>query len=236
MTNSLLSEAELDERLRRTLRAVALTIEEVPPTKSLKRRTPRRTMVGLGAVVVAIPLAAGAVIGFGPEYVDKIPPEGVIVAGSIDGDRYWMVEAFHTDFCDNPEPGVEIVIEDSNIMGQEWSTIGVTYGQPRWQDDGGWCGYDRSRYLGDPSRSNSGGVFMGDAFLWAGGVHPDVTAVRATIDGTAEQVEVHPWKGAGYYVIEVPPDTTEYTVELLIDGEVVPGTSQTRPFPERPPD
>lgn len=117
MTNTLL-EPELDQHLRRTLRAVAATIEDEPTAATRKRRPSRRTLVSLGAVAVAVPLAAGAIIGIGPEYVDTIPPDNVIVADSLDGIRYWVVESFHTDECDNPLAGVEIVIEEDNIIGR----------------------------------------------------------------------------------------------------------------------
>ncbi len=41
-------------------------------------------MIGLGAVAIAVPLAAGAFSGVGPEYVDKLPPDNVIV-GDVRG-------------------------------------------------------------------------------------------------------------------------------------------------------
>lgn len=235
MTNTLRTDPELDQHLRRTLRAVASTVEEAPSTVTQKPRSRRRLLVGLGAVLVAVPLAAGAIIGIGSEYVNKMPPDGVIVTGSIDGNRYWMVEAFHTDDCDNVEPGVEIVIDDSNILGQEWNTMGHSYGEPRFLPGGGWCGYDVSDALADPALSYASGVFVGDAFLRSGAVHPDITAVRATIDGSTQEVAVHPRNGAGYYVLEVPADATAYTVELLIDGDVVPGSKEGRTLPERSP-
>lgn len=141
----------------------------------------------------------------------------------------------HTDDCDNQEPGVEIVIEDSNILGQEWNTMGHSYGEPKYLSEGGWCGYDVSDALANPAVSYASGVFVGDAFLWSGAVHPDITAVRVTIDGSTHDVEVHPRNGAGYYVVEVPEDTDEYAVELLIDGDVVPGSKESRTLPERNP-
>jgi len=94
MTN-LLTGLELDQRLRRTLRAVADTVETVetePAAVATRRRPGRRALFGLGAVAIDVPLAAGAMIRIGPEYVHRIPPEDVIVAGSVDGDRCWMVE------------------------------------------------------------------------------------------------------------------------------------------------
>jgi len=125
--------------------------------------------------------------------------------------------------------------QDRNLLGQEWNTIGTTYGEPRHVKGGGWCGYDVSDALSDPALSYSGGVLVGDALLWSGAVHPDITAVRATIDGSAQDVGVHPRNGAGYYVIEVPEGSESFTVELLVDGDVVPGSEETRAFPERTP-
>jgi len=73
---------------------------------------------------------------------------------------------------------------------------------------------------------------VGDTFLLLYAVHPDVTAVRVTTDSATQEVEVHRLNGAGYAVFEVPPETTQYNVELLIDGDVVPGSTQTRAVPE----
>ncbi|MGI8900104.1 MAG: hypothetical protein ACR2HA_04095 [Nocardioides sp.] len=83
MTTNLITERELDQRLRRTLRAVADTVETVetePAAVANRPRSGRRALFGLGAVAIAVPLAAGAIIRIGPEYVDKIPPDDVIVA------------------------------------------------------------------------------------------------------------------------------------------------------------
>ncbi|MGI8900105.1 MAG: hypothetical protein ACR2HA_04100 [Nocardioides sp.] len=125
--------------------------------------------------------------------------------------------------------------DDSNFLGQEWNTVGTTYGEPRHVRDGGRCGYDVSRALDDPALSYSGGVLVGETLLWNGAVHPDITAVRATIDGSAHEAAVHPHNGAGYYVIEVPEGSESFTIELLVDGDVVPGSAKTRAFPERTP-
>ncbi len=236
MTTKHLTEPELDQHLRRTLQAVAATIDGEPTAAPKRRRLGRRTMVGLGAVTIAVPMAAGAFYGVGSEYVDKIPPDNVIVAGSIDENRYWLVESSSTDDCGNPEPGAELVVEDRNILGREWNTLGITYGDPRIVRRGGqimgWCGYDVSDALADPARSDSGGSFVDDTFLLRYAVHPAVTALRVTIDGSTQRIEVHSLNGAGYAIFEVPADSAQYTVELLIDGEVVPGSRETRAVPE----
>lgn len=227
-----LSGPELDERLRRTLRAVAATVGDQSTFAPGRRRRGRRILVGFGAVAIAGALAAGAFYGVGNEYVDKMPPDNVIVAGSIDGDRYWMVESLHTDSCGEPMPGVEIVSEESNIIGQEWNTMGVNYGEPR-RLGGGQCGFELSEALADPALSYSGGMFVGDAFVWVVAVHPDITAVRLTIDGAAKEVAVHRLNGAGYCVMALPEGTVGFTVALLIDGQLVPGSKETRSVPRR---
>lgn len=229
MTRKPRSELELDEHLRRTLRAVAATVEAGSIAAPKRRRTGRRVMVGLGAAAVAVPLAAWAVVGVGPEYVDEIPPDNPIVTGSVDGSRYWMVEAFHKDDCGKPFPGVELVVEDRNIIGREWDTHLITYGNLAMEG----CRYDPPSNRGaEPSRWDSSAALVDGTFVWVAAVHPDVTGVRVTIDGSSEEVEVHPVDEAGYAVYEVPEDIMTYTVEVLVDGEVVPGSAETRTTPD----
>lgn len=228
MTNTHLVDPEFDQQLRRTLHEVAAKVEDAPAVAPEKRRSRRRAMVGLGAAAVSVPLAAGAIMGIGSEYVDELPRGNVIVTGSIDGSRYWMVEAFHKDDCGKPLPGVELVIEDNNIIGQEWNTLGTSFGNLPLQG----CSHDNSDWLTDPSRWDISGTFLDETFVQVIAVHPNITAVRVTIDGFPQTVAVHRVDGAGYGTFEVPSDSTEYTVELLIDGEVVPGSRNTRAVPE----
>jgi hypothetical protein len=231
MTNKQLGDQDLDHHLRTTLTAVAATVRAEESTSPAARHRRRRIMVGLGALAIAAPVAASAVIGIGPEYVDKIPPDNVIVAGSVDGNRYWMVEMTRKVGCEQPPPGVEFIIEDSNVLGREWNTSGAAYGEPL----GSGCRYDTSEALADPALSYSGGRFVGETFVRPYAVHPDVTALRVTIDGSTEEIDVHPVDGAGYAIFEVPPDSAQYTVELLIEDEVVPGSKETRAVPDRSP-
>ena len=237
MTHRKLTDPELDQHLRRTLQAIAATVDEQTPAASRSRRCRARpVIVGLAAVAVAVPLAAAAVVGLGPEYVDTMPPDDVVVAGDVDGRRYWLVQSFHTDACGLPVPGVELVLEESNLIGREWNTAGISYGEPRAPGSGGrteGCGYDVSAAMRNPAVSYSGGIFSGDTFLQMYAVHPDVSAVRVTIGGSSQVVAVHPVDGAGYAVFEVPPDAATYTVELLVDGTVVPGSTTTRDVPDR---
>ena len=64
--------------------------------------------------------------------------------------------------------------------------------------------------------------------IWIYAVHPDVTALRVTIDGATEEVPVYPVDTAGYALIELPEATESYTVDLLINDDVVPGSRETR--------
>jgi len=234
MTSNQFTDAELDHHVRRTLQAVAATIAEAPSTarSAALRRRGRRILLGLGAIAVAAPLAAGGLIGFGPEYVDELPPGNVITTGILDGERYWMVESFHQDSCGQPMPGVELVVEKQNIIGQEWSTTGYSYGEPIARARNGremrTCGYDTSQALANPAISFSSGAQVGDAMIWVYAVHPDVTALRVTIDGATEEVPVYPVDAAGYALIELPEATESYTVDLLINDDVVPGSRETR--------
>ena len=216
---------ELETHLRRTLTAVAETVQGEPSRPA--RRIGRRTAIGLGAAAVVVPLAAAAVVGFGPEYVDEIPPANPLLSGSVDGDRYWLVDARQVPTCDGTDTaGLELVIESNNIVGREWNTFGLHYGEPS-RDQ---CA--PLRLPRDPAVAFDAGGFAGDTFLWHGAVHPDVTEVRATLDG-GELVEVPllEHEEAGYYVLEVPEGTDRFTVELLDDGVVIPGSMSEHTVP-----
>lgn len=208
---------ELDQRLRRTLAAVAATVDEdLSPVRKPRRRH-RRLAIAAGATIAAVPLAAGAWVQFGPEYVDRIPPANPIISGSLDGERYWVVDSFHTDSCDQPMPGVELIIEESNILGQEWNTHGVAYGEPGTDD----CGL---RQPADPSATYyyDAGSQVGGGMVWMGALHPDVDQVRIALGGgDAFDADVFAHEGDSYYVLEVPPGTDSWTIDYLIDGQVV---------------
>jgi hypothetical protein len=226
MNTSTLPDPDLEERLRTTLHAVASTVEDMPGATTPGNRG-RRLALAVGAVGITTAVAAAAVIRMGPEYVDVLPPDNVVVAGEADGGRYWLVEMTRTVGCPEPPTGVELIKENSNLVGQEWNTSGLGYGEP--VDQG--CRYDASAALRDPATAYSGGSFSGDTFLVTYAVHPDVTAVRLTIDGNTTTVPVHDVDGAGYSIFEVPAGTDSYTVELLIGDTPVPGSRQTRAVP-----
>ena len=84
--------------------------------------------IGGGVAIAAIPLAAGAWVQFGPEYVDRIPPADPIISGSLDGERYWVVDGRDDPRCPNSPSGVELIVEENNLVGQEWNTTGAVFG------------------------------------------------------------------------------------------------------------
>jgi len=220
-----LTDLDLESRLRRDLSIVADTVTGEPVARSSRRR---RRWLAIGAGVVAVPVlaTAAAVVRSGPEYVDTIPPETIVMRGEIDGDTYLMVETRRQTECGQPATGIEIVEEDENILGSEWNTVGYEYGAVA-----GRCRPDPS-WLRDPARSDSGGTEVGDSFLWVWAVHPDVTSVRITTDDGVDDLTPYTVDGAGYAVYEIPSDVETYTVELMIGDEPVPGTLEQKRVPQ----
>lgn len=225
----------IGQRVQHTLRTVAETVTEdasaTTTQTAVTRRSHRRGRITLGIGVVTIPLAlaAAAVVREGPEYVDTIPSERIVVSGSLDGSSYLLIESDRTDECGGPVTGVELVEENENLLGSEWNTTGYEYGEYTDTD----CGHvnDPSRYLKSPALFNAGGAEVGDSFVWVYAVHPDVTAVRITSDDYTKDLKVYEVDGAGYAPFEIPEDMDEYTSELLIDGQVVPGSEEERTVP-----
>lgn len=213
---------ELDQHLRRTLAAVADTVQEGPtasPAQSPRKpRRRRRLIVGTGAAIAAIPLAAAAVVGFGPEHVDRLPPANPIVTGSLDSERYWVVDGRDIPRCEGHPSGIEVIAEDSNIMGQEWNTFGYFFGEAT--GDGG-CA---PRVIDEPpayTYYSDGGQVVGDGMLWVGALHPDVDQVRASLGDEPFDVDTFQHEGGNYFVLEVPSDTASFKVEYLVDGTTV---------------
>ncbi len=223
-----------EQRLRHDLHVVAGTVTDAPGTRALDARKPRRKQLvalAVGAVVAVPAVAAATALNNGPEYVDTIAPNRVVKEGSVDGSRYLLIESDRTDECGNPVTGVELVEERENLFGDEWSTTGYEYGE--YVDTK--CGYvnDATRYLNNPALFTDSGAQVGDSFVWIYAVHPDVTTVRITSDDDTEDLTVYEVDGAGYAPFEVPDDLTEYTSELLIGGQVVPGSSEVQQVPRR---
>jgi len=214
---------ELDQHLRRTLAAVAATVQEgpadVPVPAPRRSRRRRRLLVGAGVTIAAIPLAAAAVVGLGPEHVDRIPPANPIISGSLDGERYWVVDGRETPRCEGFPSGIELVPEENNVVGQEWNTVGAFFGEPT--RDG--CAPRVAKDPPEHTYDADGGVLVGDGMLWMGALHPDVDEVRVSLGGGEPfDADTFEHEGGTYYVLEVPPGTATFTVEYLVDGEVVP--------------
>lgn len=230
MKTDLETDPALDEHLRRCLRAVADTVTDAPAPAVApaprSRRPGRRIAVGLAVAALVAPLAAAALFGEGPEYVDQVPPDHIVASGKADGGRYWLTESDRTDNCGGPVTGVELVAEAENVVGREWNTVGFGYGEP------GSCGYDDTAALRDPSLSYASGAFVGDTVVWVMAVHPDVTGVRVETGDRTERLEVYTVDGAGYTLTELAPGT-RFRTELLIGDEVVPGSEQVRTAPSR---
>jgi hypothetical protein len=226
----------LENQIRHTLHTVAQTVTETTHPQAAPRAVPARTrggrrrkwslIAGAGAVTVPLTLAAAVYIQTGPEYVDTIPANTIIAQGEIDGDRYLLVETRRTE-CGEPVTGVELVEEDENLLGSEWNTIGEQYGER----SGDPCSLDTSRYLANPALYNDGGTTVGNSFVWLWAVHPDITAVRITSDGSSEDLPIYAVDGAGYALYEVPEGLTTYTAELLIGDDVVPGSTEVQRVP-----
>ncbi len=225
----------VEQRLRHTLHTVAETVTEdalANTTRHTATRKPhrrRRIALVVGAVAGPLALAAAAIIRVGPEYVDIIPPERIVMTGSVDGSRYLLIESDRTDGCGQPVTGVELVEERENLIGSEWNTTGYQYGEYAEKK----CGdvIDTSRYLKNPALFDSSGREVGDSFVWVYAVHPDVTAVRITSGDYTKDLKVYQVDGAGYAPFEVPKDMEEYASELIIDDQVVPCSEKVQMVP-----
>lgn len=213
------SDLELDQHLRRTLAAVADTVHEeptrAPAATSRSRRW--RLFVAAGVSIAAVPLAAAAIVNFGPEYVDEIPPSNPIISGSIDGERYWVVDGRVSPRCEGHPSGIELIAEENNLVGREWNTSGAFFGEPTTNG----CAPTRSDSPPEDSYYSDGGIVVGDGMLWMGALHPDVDEVRADLRNESVDVETFEHEGGRYYLLEVPPGTTTFTVEYLVDGQVL---------------
>ncbi len=222
MTTSLDHEDELDRHLRRTLAAVAATVHEVPADGLVavprRPRHRRRLMMGAGVAIAAVPLAAAAVVQFGPEYVDRIPPANPIITGNLDGERYWVVDGREIPRCEGSPSGVELMAEADNLVGREWNTFGYFFGEPT--RDG--CAQRPAEDPPEYTYFSDGGSTVGDGMVWMGALHPQVDQVRVSLDGRDPfDAVTFKHEGGTYYVLEVPPGTGRFTVDYLVDGNVV---------------
>lgn len=224
----------LERRLRTSLAAVAaaVTADSAPapsapgPESPPPGRRPRRLAAAAGLTAGTLSLAAFAYLQSGPEYVAELPPPDVLSSGEVEGVRYWLVPSFHDDVCGRPMAGVEIVSAAANQVGQEWSTGGMAYGDPREGERPGCDRWDETAWLADPSRSAVSWMRLGesDDGPWGGmaAVHPDITQLVVEVDGTPlPPIPTRPREdapdGPRYGVVGVPEDTDVATITLL-DG------------------
>jgi len=222
-----------EQRLRHDLKVLAgsLSGEPVPHAEPSRiRRRKRVVALTVGLAVVVVPaVAAARALNDGREFVDTIAPNRIVVEGSVDGSRYLLIETDRTDECGNPVTGVELVEERENLFGAEWNTTGYQYGET----DDTECGHvnDTTRYLKDPALFTDSGAEVGDSFVWVYAVHPDVTTVRIRSGDFTDDLRVHEVDGAGYAAFEIPDGMSEYTSELLIGDQVVPGSAEVQRVP-----
>jgi hypothetical protein len=229
---------ELDRRLRRTLHAVAETVTEAPdlapPTTGVRRKR-RRVVVAAGVGIAAVPLAAFMYGRLTSEYVQQLPPPGVIQSGEMDGIRYWLVESFHEDVCGQQMDGVELLSGARNQVGQEWNSGGMAYGDP--VDDVPGCqSFDEDPWLADPSRAAVSWMRLGgspnssdESGPWGAmiAVHPTVRYVTVQADGLPDQrvpTTSLPEDPAGprYAATAVPEDAGRVTLSIVdAEGERV---------------
>lgn len=217
------SDREMDQHLRRTLAAVAATVTEAPASQvqepAGRSRRRGRLLLGVGAGLAAVPLAAAAVVGFGPEHVDRLPPANPIVSGSIADEKYWVVDGRDFPQCEGHPSGIEVIAEDSNIVGQEWNTVGYRFGEPTEKWD---CAPLVPNEPPAHTYYYDGGQKIGDGMLWAGALHPDIDQVKVSLDGAAPfNADTFEHEGGTYFALEVPPGTATFTVDFMVDGQLV---------------
>ena len=236
-TDQLTIDPELERRLRSTLRAIAETVPDAGDVVEFQPRARRprgrRALVVVGCGLAAVPLAAFMYGRLTSEYVQELPPPGVVQSGELDGVRYWLVESFHEDVCGQQMPGVEIVSADRNRVGSEWNTSGMAYGE-QVDDVPGCPTVDEAPWLADPSRAAVSWTRLGgeptdseESGPWAGmiAVHPTVRSVTVRVEGLPEQrLPTTPLPddptGPRYAVAALPEDAGHVTVSASTAGEV----------------
>jgi hypothetical protein len=187
----------LEAHLRRTLHEVAHTVPGVgADARSMPaardhgaRRLRWLALIAAAAVALA---AAGVTLrgadsgrpdrvitgqAIGQSRVDKLPPDGVVQSGTADGVKWWLVNSFHTDACGQPMPGLELVREDLNPVGQVWQTTGVLYGEP--SSPG--CFVEPA--IAEPDYMWSSVEQVGADRLVIMGVHPSIVTLVVSVGG-----------------------------------------------------
>ena len=108
--------------------------------------------------------------------------------------------------------------EQDNVVGQEWNTFGYFFGPPTPEG----CAPRRADESPGYTYYSDGGQSVGDAMLWAGALHPDVDQVRVSLGGEDPfDADIFVHEGGTYVVVEVPDGTDTFTVDYVVDGEVV---------------
>ncbi len=213
-----LIDPDLERHLRRTLAEVARTvtgdaIAERPELAPRSRRRRAAKPVAIACAALGLAAAAFAWANVGPEYVKELPPRPALAAGTADGIRWWLVPSFHTNVCDQAMPGVEAVTAARNPQGAEWSTFGVSYGEPSADP----CAIDEAAWLRDPNRMEYGLSRMGpdddsgSPWIAAIALHPSATKVLVTIDGATREIPTLARSdrpgGPRYVTFTAPADT-----------------------------
>ena len=240
----------LIEHLRRTLHAVAETVtdDEQAPTVApavpfdRSRRNPARKNVAILAAVAVTGLGLVAWNTFDDGEIERIPTEAALMQGSTDGFDWWLIPSAvigHTNPCDVPFPGVELVSASTNKPGQEWNTGGVNYGKNILDDQapeaGGTVTYDCSNpqsefdeaaWFNDPRLMNVGFTRLGrdddPHSPWAAfaAMHPTIDHINVIVDGeTVDTIDTvtktdEP-DGVRYAGFTIPSDVCIFRLDYL---------------------
>ena len=118
MTKDFNTDLQLDQHLRYVLQAVANTVaaeEGTAPTGRPNSRPappPASHRPVIGAAAIPVALAAGAILKSGPECVDQIPRESIIVEGTVGGSELPAGGDTPNGSVVKPARGVELVEEN----------------------------------------------------------------------------------------------------------------------------
>ncbi|MYS80501.1 hypothetical protein [Embleya scabrispora] len=229
-----------------------LVAHETKPTARPARRPRSRLALGgvlLGTAALATAAFTYAAVNSGPEYVDHLPDDATAIQhGKIDGVQYWLVPNRPPGICDaNPRPGVELISEAQNKVGEQWMTFTIDYGDtvqtPRPGTPPGMIHIcderiDESAWLADPSRWERFATRLTDGGrpVVMTAVHPGVTAIVVVApDGTRTETPTaaRPDRpnGPRYALAPLPTGAgPEIQVELhRADGTVVATHTVPRP-------
>jgi hypothetical protein len=247
------TDADLEDRLRRTLVAVAATVDttqrHADPTCTLVRshsqtgRRPARprTVVGAAALgATTLLLAAGAILSSNPDVLTRMPDD-ILQRGSVDGDTWYMIPEPGTDMCGQQWPGVRVFFGSDNIINvDELGGGGMSY-RAHDHETAGCVRAAGPEDLLDPTAVSIG--FMNTEEdptrgTWVGtiGVHPDITSLVVTSPGQVPQrlttvaVPDDP-TGPRYTVFTVPYGGRDYGVELRdAEGALVAKLTESLPY------